>query len=453
MCVSETMAKILLDAGVDKHAKNAHFRDPFDVHLAVNESGICRLILSLSERHLKFSKRIDESSLGVLLFTTPRKFAFEAAVDGLFSALRRFNFQIILQIQFTNENATDAGGVFRNWLSLLIERLFLAPILEEGAPPVVQLQTSTQLAPYVIVPTEFYSSSFFSYSKVFKQAPFVANDYECYVLNEEFKETREVWQFVGVIIEMALSNNINLGVKLAPSILKRLLGQILTFEDLKDDDPTLYNSLRELENPEFNLEEAGLYFDSDLDRQVNRENLHEYLEEKARNGMQTKYGGQLEALVQGFRNSIGNVNLRNYFDWRELGHVLTGEQIVDKEELKQYFQFDRDIADCKRLLEQSIDIMSNAELLQLIRFITGQHGLPFGGLKGFQLKFKVAKSHDEYIRAGTCYYILKLPLNFDGFEDFLERLRLAIFSIEEFDEQQYFGDDCFNCCDCASDDD
>lgn len=141
--------------------------------------------------------------------------------------------------------------------------------------------------------------------------------------------------------------------------------------------------------------------------------------------------------LNSWRFKIISFPLDPFVTWKELAGLLEGEQVVDLAELKKQIDFGRGWQHKSELFFSALDQFDNFELLQLLNFITGRFGLPFGGVARLERRIQVSPSFDQYIRAGTCFYTLKVPPEISDVDDLVTRLRLAFRSIEEFDEVRY----------------
>ena len=77
--------------------------------------------------------------------------------------------------------------------------------------------------------------------------------------------------------------------------------------------------------------------------------------------------------------------------------------------------------------------MIDEEIIQVIRFITGINGLPYGGVGNLGKLIQIYDGRDEmFPRASTCTYSMNLPIRYSTSEEVAEGLRLAIASSPEF---------------------
>lgn len=434
---SKEMVTLLLANGAIVDAENRNHQTPFFLAFSDRNFEVCHALLPFEGRRKQLIDFLFNIGSFSVAFTTARSHVLESAVFGLWSIFGELPPCLYVGISFVNENGTDRGGLVRNWLSLLVERLFNPPLIETSDPEV----NVALMAAVLDENDTAINYDMLERVRPFKEAPFVLKDSDSpfYVPNAAFDGPLAAWQFIGFLFVMLLRHNSCLNVKLAPSIYKLLVGQVLTFEDLRDDDPALYAQLQSLRS--LDLNEVPVYFTSNPERRVTVQNLLEFYREQATQAMFARYQPFLLALKSGFDWALEYEPLEAFLTWQELANLLEGEQIVNLAELKQQIDFRGGWHHKSELFFSALDQLDNFELLQLLNFVTGRYGLPFGGVSRLESRIKVSASMDEYIRAGTCVYNLKVPLEIEDVDDLVKRLRLAINSIDEFDETNY-NDNC-----------
>lgn len=450
------MVRLLLNSGALVIHLNGFQEDAFQSAYRRKNIPVCHAILPLDKRYHRFKAQNPILAFTSTSFQTSRNTILETAYNKLMSFIVGTNFQNIdIKIKYEGENGSDAGGLFRSWMTLVIQRLFLPPQFFDDVESEKNLLSEVQTSTHFVSSSSSSSSSssasaaaeaqgsFESITpkyirKPFKEPPFVRRDDTSpyYVPNLKFEGTIDFWRFIGFLFALVLKRDFNFGVMLAPSIYKQLLDMELSVQDLKDDDPAMYKYLLSILEPEFDFEKAELYFENG--EPVNAENAMDFVQEQALTVMKYRYRDQLGPLKNGFVSSTHNHNLPCYFAWQELSTILTGVQVVNRQELlRKCLDKTSKLTNNWEYLVEAFEILSNEELLQFVRFVTGRYGLPFGGISNLDKCIYVFDSPDEYFRAGTCHYHFKLPKYFRSISDFLERLRLALNSPEEFDECNY----------------
>lgn len=455
---SPEMVKLLLNSGALVANMNSFQEDAFQSAYRRGISSVCHALLSLDERYRRFKLENPVLTFSSISFQTSRNTMLETAYSKLMPSIVSANFRNIeIRIKYEGENGSDVGGLFRSWMSLIIQRLFLPPQFFDDVESEKNVLSEAQTSAQSVSSSSSASSSSSSASaaaetletiesitrkyirKPFKEPPFVRRDdvSPYYVPNLKFEGTIDVWRFVGFLFALVLKRDFNFGVMFAPSIYKQLLGMELSAHDLKDDDPAMYKRFLSILEPSFDFDKAELYFETG--EPVNAENAMDFVHEQALTAMKYRYRDQLGPLKNGFVSSTHNINLPCYFTWQELSTTLTGIQVVDRQELlRKCLDKTSKLTNNWDYLIEAFEILSNEELLQFVRFVTGRYGLPFGGIGNLEKCIYVFDSPDEYFRAGTCHFHFKLPKYFRSTTDFLERLRLALNSPEEFDECNYF---------------
>ena len=242
---------------------------------------------------------------------------------------------------------------------------------------------------------------------LFFNAPFECIDLEnkTFRISSKFTGHCGVYRFIGSIIAKSLFYKIPLRVKLAPSLLKLLFGKKdLDIEDLKDDDLVMYNGLKACLKKDFDFEMCAMTLLSDLSVPVDAQNVDQYLEEMAYHTMYLKYAPQIEALIDGFRSIYPLENLRALLSLEELSLILQGEEHVDRSQLKEIISIEgANWKSKEEIFWAALNELSDVELADFIRFMTGIHGIPYGGITQIQGKITV---HDERtyktMRASSC---------------------------------------------------
>ncbi|CAK4687516.1 hypothetical protein LEN26_007984 [Aphanomyces euteiches] len=333
-------------------------------------------------------------------------------VEDSFAHIMRLNYDQLRQrwrVRFEGEPALDAGGVFREWLTLLVTELF---------DPAFGLFVST------------------------------ASSDHCAWINPNSAAMRgpnhlEYYTLAGRLLGKALLEEQLLPVHLSLPLLKHILGVPISFSDLQFLDDELYQNLlwlRKCTDPD---EVASLALDFSVTRNVNHDidivplapggdtiavtlvNKAAYLDLLFQYHILDSVSFQLLMLL-GAMYSIVPEDLLKVFDYKELELLLCGVPTIDVEDWKRHAQIVYLQNDAPTRAETQnvtwfwalLESFSMEKRAKLLQFVTGSSRVPAQGFKAlistdgrvqpFKLLF-CALDH-RYPRAHTCFNRLDLPV-------------------------------------------
>jgi len=156
--------------------------------------------------------------------------------------------------------------------------------------------------------------------------------------------------FTGILLGLALFNGFVVNLQLPLVFYKKLLGQELTAEDLKDVHLDIYRNLKQLLDMDSDVESLGLCFAVDEDAglgqreevllkpngdeiAVTDENKHEYAKLYAHHLLETRVKSDFEPLRSGFLEVCRSQNL-NLLQPIELEEIICGMKTTDITDLK-----------------------------------------------------------------------------------------------------------------------
>jgi hypothetical protein len=418
---SAEIIELLLKKNADPFLTNLLGKD--SIQWAISDERFDIIMMYLPTLNARLKHFIDTNEIRKV-FVLNHKFTIvvsrESILEESFCILNTNNdwFKFIFQgfqFKFKGEGGIDQGGLTREWMSLIIERFFV---------PRFQDESELELA----LDTVFYNSPFEN----------VDENNTLFKISSKFTGPPQVYALIGSVMAKAILEKIPLRVKMAPSLLKLILGDSLTFDDLKDDDPTIHRSLLYLLDPSYDFVGARHYLPNDESVQVTSETVHQFLDETAHENMYGKYSKAIDQLIRGFRSILNAKTLKMYFTWQDLQSLLAGEDTVDRVALRSFITIRNDYWKANAsMFWEAIDFLSNEELIKLIQFITGINGLPFGGVSGFSKKISIFDSNRRFIKASTCSFALNLPISIKNVDVLLNSLRLGIASSSEFFEEGF----------------
>ncbi|ETW18996.1 hypothetical protein PFFVO_02203, partial [Plasmodium falciparum Vietnam Oak-Knoll (FVO)] len=302
-----------------------------------------------------------------------------------------------LVVTFKNEEGVDAGGLTREWYSILAKEIFnpnYALFCREGKK------------------SEFNHPNPLSY------------------INPDHLH---FFKFVGKFIAKAIYDGQVIDAYFCRSFYKHMLGRKILPADAESVDPEFYNSLIKIS--EYKLEDLNLEinFSTEIDEfgktkvidlipngrniPVTDENKHKYIELLCELKVTNSIKEQLEAFMDGFKELI-QPKLISIFDDKELELLISGIPTIDLNDLKENVEYHNYTANSIQIIWlwdvlQEFDENKKASFLQ---FVTGTSRVPLGGFKNLMgmrgaQKMIIYKAYgeDRLPTAHTCFNQLDLP--------------------------------------------
>ncbi|XP_055535236.1 ubiquitin-protein ligase E3A isoform X1 [Wyeomyia smithii] len=313
-----------------------------------------------------------------------------------------------LVVEFSGEQGIDEGGVSKEFFQLIIEEIFNP-------------------------------------------------DYGMFINNED---TNTVWfnstsfeneaQFtlIGIVLGLAIYNNIILAVNFPMVVYRKLMGMKGSYADLFDWNPILYNSLKSmLDHQENDMEETFMQtfkicykdvFGNALDHElktdgdkifVNQDNKHEFVELYTDFLLNQSIEKQFKAFKRGFQMVTDESPLHLLFRPEEIELIVCGSKEFDFNELEQSTEYEGGFTAESQTIKDFWAIVHGLSMdskRKLLQFTTGSDRVPVGGLS--RLKLVIARNGPDCDRlptSHTCFNVLLLP-EYDSREKLEERLLKAI---------------------------
>ncbi|XP_074307437.1 E3 ubiquitin-protein ligase UPL5-like [Silene latifolia] len=249
----------------------------------------------------------------------------------------------------------------------------------------------------------------------------------------------EYFRFAGRVIALALMHKIQIGYFIDRVFFLQLAGRSVSLEDIKDADPYLYNSCKQIMemDPEFvdsdalcltfvaETEELGSREVVELcsggkDIVVNSKNRKEYVHLVVQQRFVTSIAEQVSSFAQGFTDILRNDNLAATFfeslklkdiDWMLHGSGSEEISIEDWKEHTEYVGYKK--SDIQIVWFWKVVEELNVEQKKtLLFFWTSIRYLPVEGFCGLASKLFIHKSLDPQDRlpsSHTCFYQLCIP--------------------------------------------
>ncbi len=306
-----------------------------------------------------------------------------------------------IKIHFMDEVCQDAGGLIREWFSILAEEIF-APTFG------LFVRTGTSELAYTI-------------STDSAQA---------------HPDHLEYFYFCGQILAKALFEKIPVKAYLSKFLLKKLTNATIVPEDLKYFDTELWNSMSFLLNnklpPETPIsaftitkKEAVVELRPEgAKTELREENKAEFVDCFVRYHLVTAIERQFEELFAGFLSLIPG-DLLQALDCDELGLFLCGDQAVDVKDWKENTRYKGEFSEAHQVIKWFWEILekfSNEELEKFLQFCTGSTRAPAEGFRGLmsnngkicpfciEPKTYTSGGETEFLVAHTCFNRLELPI-------------------------------------------
>ncbi|CAG9769498.1 unnamed protein product [Ceutorhynchus assimilis] len=313
-----------------------------------------------------------------------------------------------LVVEFEGEQGIDEGGVSKEFFQLVIEEIF--------NPDYAMFTLESETQTVWFNPTSFESTAQFT--------------------------------LIGIVLGLAIYNNIILAVNFPMVLYRKLMGKKGSFEDLVDWNPVLYNSLKQmLEYSQPDLEETfmqtfrisyqdvfGSIINYDLKDKgdkiaVTQENKYEFVDLYADFLLNKAVEKQFKAFYKGFQMVVDESPLEQLFRPEEIELLICGSKNFDFDELENSTEYDGGYTHNSQVVKDFwlvVHAFSIEDKRKLLQFTTGSDRVPIGGLS--RLKLVIAKNgpdSDRLPTAHTCFNVLLLP-EYSSKEKLKDRLVKAI---------------------------
>jgi len=339
-----------------------------------------------------------------ILILVERKHIFRDSFEQ-FKTTEDLDLRRDMRIYFLDEVSQDAGGLIREWFSILIEKLF-DPELH------LFVKTNTKEMAYTI-----------------------DENAKIYHTNH-----LEYYQFCGQVIAKALYEKIAIKAYLSKLILKILLGLEVNIEDLKYCDTELHNSIQYILNN--NIEEEmgiGTFVSYKRDSEIGMEkfielkengknieidnnNKQEFAELLLRKAFIAPIKDGVNSLIKGFSMLLPK-ELISVLDADELELFICGEVVIDIKDWQENTVYEKPYHKDHPVIKcfwEMVENMSTTDREDFLQFCTGSRRVPAEGFKGLRVannkisKFKIKErklenGNHKFIIAHTCSNTIEIP--------------------------------------------
>ena len=306
-----------------------------------------------------------------------------------------------LKINFIGEVNQDAGGLIREWLTVLFQELL-----------------SEKMKLFEKADTNEFSL------KIYQNIDYYS------------EKNREIFNFIGKILAKSLLENLTINTCFNKYIYKVILDEPVDFSDYIFINQTDYHSLEKMKKIE-NLSDLSVTFSvqyknennelitEDLitngrEIEVTRDNLDFYIKSKIK-----YYLNKDKILINEIKKGLISLipeNLIKILKSDELELILNGTPFIDLEDWKThtiyngYYTTDQIIKDFWNIMSE----MTQENLVKILQFCTGSKRVPIGGFKSLEsnrgntslfclTKVDYESNKINYIRAHTCFNRLDIP--------------------------------------------
>lgn len=360
-------------------------------------------------------KKPDQTPVGTLNITVQRAHVFEDS----FRALQGKSGDELkwgrLSIKFAEEEGVDAGGVAREWFSVLARQMF--------NPDYALFRTSA-------ADRITYQPNRMSY---------INPDHLLY------------FHFVGRIIGKAVFDSRLLDCHFTRSFYKHMLRIPVETKDMEAVDPELYKSLCWIEENDITGVFDDLTFTTESDEfgtvrsvelkeygantLVTEENKKEYVQLLTEFKLTTAIKPQIDAFLRGFHEIIP-AHLISVFNEQEVELLISGMPEIDLDDWKAHCEYHGGYTIASPQIQwfwRAVRSYDHETRAKLIQFVTGTSKVPLEGFAKLQgsdgiQKFQIhrdPRTKDRLPTAHTCFNQLDLP-EYETYEELRQQLLLAI---------------------------
>ena len=320
-----------------------------------------------------------------------------------------------ISVSFTGEMGYDAGGLTRDWFSLLSKQMF---------NPDYVLFLSSETNQNVFIPNK----------------------------NSHFNSLHlDYFSFVGLVIGKGIIENIQLNCHFSRSVYKAMLSKQPNILDLREVDGELFQSLFWILENDVTEALAGTAFTVDIDvfgsstsidlrpngsnELLTEANKFEYVRLMVDFALVASIRPQMEAFLGGIRRMISSDSISN-LSVKQLEQLISGNPTIDVQDWRENTMYVGYSSQSPQIIWfwQAVETLSQAERRDLLQFATGSPSVPLEGFshlrnRGLIYLFKISRDsqnpHNRLPVAHTCFNTIDLPV-YTSYETLLANLRIAL---------------------------
>ncbi|XP_017081206.1 ubiquitin-protein ligase E3A [Drosophila eugracilis] len=313
-----------------------------------------------------------------------------------------------LVVEFVGEQGIDEGGVSKEFFQLIVEEIF-----NPAFGMFIQQEETNNMW--------------------FNATPY---------------ENGAQFTLIGIIIGLAIYNNVILAVNFPMVVYRKLMGYCGTFADLSDWSPTLSKSLKsmldyqgqdmeEVFDQTFKISYSNVFGEmvehelvpNGKDVLVGQHNKQLFVNLYSDFLLNTNIQQQFNAFRKGFEMVTDESPLKLLFRPEEIEMLVCGSREFDFVELEHSTEYEGGYTEETQIIQDFWSIvhaMPNESKRKLLEFTTGSARVPVGGLKCLRLLItRHGPDSDRLPTSHTCFNVLLLP-EYSSREKLEERLLKAI---------------------------
>ena len=370
------------------------------------------------KRYMELAERVNNFAASEsIIILVDRKFFLRDSFEQ-FKTIPGLDLRKELKIHFLDEICQDAGGLIREWFTILTEELFSD---EFG----LFIKTKTPIISYTINPDSKHL----------------------------MKNHLEYYQFSGQILSKALFERVPIKAYLAKSLIKRLIGVELSFDDLKYFDLELWKSIEFIKNnkiqtdvgtfsittknPITNKDETIELKENGKNIPITESNKDEFITLFWKYYLFKSIDSQYVEFTLGFFSLIPEETIQ-ILDCDEFILFLCGTNNISLMDWKSNTKYKGVYSESHPVIVWFWDILSrltNTELEKFLQFCTGSTRTPAEGFRALSsnngriCKFSIeSKDYEnngrDFLVAHTCFNRLELPLypNIESMEKVIKEI-------------------------------
>lgn len=317
-----------------------------------------------------------------------------------------------LSVTFVGEDGIDAGGLTREWFSVLAKEIF--------------------------------NVNYCLFTATHDNVTFQPNPYSG--INPDHLD---YFKFVGRVIGKAICDGQLLDAHFTRSFYKHMLGVPVGYHDLEALEPEYYKSLLAIIEHPLDLLGLDLTFSAELNEfgrvevvdlvengrliNVTDDNKLDYVRLIANHRMTTAIRKQIDSFLQGFHDMVPP-ELITVFDAQELELIISGLPDIDLDDLRAHTDYHgyKSTDPTINFLWSALRSFSKEEKALFLQFVTGTSKVPLDGFQALHgargpQQFNVHKAYGTHLlpSAHTCFNQLDLP-DYATEDELREKLLIAI---------------------------
>lgn len=263
---------------------------------------------------------------------------------------------------------------------------------------------------------------------------FASNQIPYILLSDEPVENRDLkYEAVGRFLGLSILENVAWGVNFSVMFLASIMGTELQLEDIKDDEPILFNSYNQVLSMSAD-EVDGMDMDVEIGGTIIRltaDNRVDLIHRKVNSLIPPEHTAFVGFIKQGFLEIVPAETLRGYISPADLKAAIYGNRTIEIDDLKRnvvygYGGYNANSPQIRWLFE-FLEFADFEVRKKFLRFVTGISHLPLGGFASLSPPIKIEwfPSSDNLPTSHTCFHKLDLPA-YPSQEILAERMTYAL---------------------------